>query len=71
MPVKVVDASAIAAVLFNEPDAEKIVKSTGHPMSVVLFYRACAPPRNQRHRSRLRKKRERFRTLSAARLRRH
>lgn len=25
MPVKVIDASAVAAVLFNEPDAEKVL----------------------------------------------
>ena len=29
MPVKVVDASAIAAVLFGEPDAERVVEQIG------------------------------------------
>lgn len=27
MPVKVIDASALAAVLFNEPDSEKVIAS--------------------------------------------
>lgn len=35
MPVKVVDASAIAAVLFNEPDSEKVVRSIGHDALVA------------------------------------